>query len=98
MQQQRTCVITESSTTIRHRHYVRNLIDRTQKTQVTTFRYINGSVSICKGATVETFSALQTKSWSRTSRRVSGAKYMTRGYITKQGGGNIGVDSPTITG
>ncbi|MET7620669.1 hypothetical protein [Streptomyces sp. NPDC005408] len=96
--QQRACVITESGTKIRHRHYVRNLIDRTQKTQVTTFRYINGSVSICKSARVETFSALQTKSWSCDSRRVSRSKYMTRGYITKQAGGNVGVDSRTITG
>ncbi|TQK42552.1 hypothetical protein FBY35_3974 [Streptomyces sp. SLBN-118] len=96
--QQRACVITESGTKIKHRHYVRNLIDRTQKTQVTTFRYINGSVSICKGARVETFSALQTKSWSCESRRVSGSKYMTRGYITKQAGGNVRVDSRTITG
>ncbi|MET9800437.1 hypothetical protein [Streptomyces sp. NPDC006368] len=96
--QQRVCVITESSTKIKHRHYVRNLIDRTQRTQVTTFRYINGSGSICKSARVETFSALQTKSWSCDSRRLSGAKYMSRGYITKQAGGNVRVDSRTITG
>ncbi|MFB9393095.1 hypothetical protein ACFPM3_18485 [Streptomyces coeruleoprunus] len=96
--QQRSCVITYNSTTIRHRHYVRNLIDRTQKTQVTTFRYINGNVSICNSADMETFSALQTRSWTCDSRRISGAKYMTRGYITKQAGGNVGVDSRTITG
>ncbi|GAA2619782.1 hypothetical protein [Streptomyces vastus] len=96
--QERACVITESGSRIRHRHQVRNLIDRTQTTQVTTFRYINGSVSVCKSAQRVSFSAHQTKTWSCVSTRISGSKYMTRGYITKQGGGNVGVDSRTITG
>ncbi|WP_236240170.1 hypothetical protein [Streptomyces sp. CC228A] len=96
--QQRSCVITHNSTTIKHRHQVRNLIDRTQKTQVTSFRYINGNVSICKSAKVETFSALQTKTWTCDSRRIKGAKYKTNAYITKQAGGNVGVESRTITG
>ncbi|MGH3716793.1 MAG: hypothetical protein ACRDT4_25545 [Micromonosporaceae bacterium] len=96
--QEKACVITESSTTIRHRHYVRSLISNTQSTYVTTFRYINGSVSVCKSQTRETFSAYQTKSWSCGSYRYSGYRYFTRGYVTKSDGYNIGVDSPTITG
>lgn len=95
---ERTCVIHESSSRIRHRIYVQNLSGRSATVQVTAFSYINGQTSVCKSAVRNTFAAHQTRSWSCTTVRVKNYTYFTRGYVVKPGGGNVGVDSPKITG
>lgn len=95
---ERVCTQHLSSSRIKHTITVQNLTSSTRTTQVTAFRYINGQVSICKSAVRNSFKPHQSRSWSCTSTRVKKYSYWTVGYVTKVGGGNVGVTSPKIKG